>query len=191
MSKQTKSTKIPLKNVDQKLIELFEISRTNQRSFRSGAIPYKHYNLLALLVSNLRPKKILELGTGIGLTAIAMSLACPDSWIDSIDLGERNQKIAMTNAHNFGVNINFICASFKDGLQGLENDYDLTFFDGFEANLSEFTMLENHLKIGGMMICANIWNNDEPNPCFLQIQKGELYKNFFYFDDTAIAIRIG
>ncbi len=191
MSKQTKSTKIIPKSVDQKLAELFEMSRTNQRAFRSGALPYKHYNLLALLVSNSQPKKILELGTGIGLTAIAMSLASPDSTIDSVDLGERNQRIAAENTKNFGVNVNFICASFRDGLESLANDYDLVFFDGFEANLSEFTMLESHLKIGGMMVCANIWNNSEDNPCFIQMQKSELYKNFFYFDDTAIAIRIG
>lgn len=191
MPKQMKSTKIPVQTLDQKLAELFETSRLNQRAFRSGAFPYKHYNLLALFVHSLQPKKILELGTGIGLTSIAMSLASPNSWIDSIDLGERNQKIAKENAQNFGAKVNFICASFRDGLQGLKNDYDVTFFDGFEANLSEFTILENHLRIGGMMICANIWNNDELNPCFIQMQKSELYKNFFYFDDTAIAIRVG
>jgi len=190
MSKQ-KSTKIPKKSLDQKLAELFETSRTNQRAFRCGAFPYKHYNLLALLAGSLKPQKILELGSGIGLTSIAMSLSCPLASIDSVDLGERNQQIAKENVANFGANVNFICASFKDGLENLKNDYDLTFFDGFEANLTEFTMLENHLKIGGMMICANVWNNDELNPCFVQMQKPELYKNFFYFDDTAIAIRIG
>ena len=173
------------------LPELFEKSRANQRAFRGGAYPYKQWNYLHLLTKIAKPPKILELGTGIGLTAIGMKLASPTSQIDTIDMNTRNLIIARQNALEFDCQINFIHNNFKDGLEFLE-EYDLVFFDGFEANLSDFTMLENHLKIGGLMVCANIWN--EPNgmsPCWLQMQKPELYTSFFYFEDTATAIKVG
>ena len=175
------------------LPELFEKSRANQRAFRGGAYPYKHWNYLHLITKIAKPLKILELGTGIGFTAIAMKTASPISEVDTIDMNERNLAIARQNAAEYGCQINFIHNNFKEGLQFLEKDsYDLVFFDGFEANLSDFTMFENYLKMGGLMVCANIWN--EPNGvsgCWLQMQKPELYTSFFYFEDTATAVRIG
>ncbi len=173
------------------LAELFEKSRDNHRAFRGGAFPYKQWQYLHLITKMKQPKKILELGTGIGLTAITMKLACPHSRVDTIDMNERNVTIARQNASDFGTEINFIQGELQDVLKNLDQDYDLVFFDGFEANLSQFTMLENHLKIGGLMVCANVWNEPNcPSPCWLQMQKEELYTSFFYFDDTATAIRV-
>ena len=45
-------------------------------------------NYLLLMISAVRPKRILEIGTAVGLSSAAMLLQCPSAQVVTIDVEE-------------------------------------------------------------------------------------------------------
>ncbi|MDX1919435.1 MAG: class I SAM-dependent methyltransferase [Candidatus Caenarcaniphilales bacterium] len=175
-------------NLKQLLGQTLEYQTQNRR----GAFPYEHYSLLGLLCHLKQPKRILELGTAMGLSAITMALASPETMIDTIDKNEEIRNIAKEKAKEFKVfeRINFIHSTFKDALPGLKQEYDLIFFDGFAPDLELFMQFESKLKPGGLMVSANLTLGRDSESCIQRMKNPEFYQHFFYFDDTGVAVRV-
>lgn len=173
------------------LEELFERTSDYVQEHHWGTYPYKHYELLKLLVSVHKPKRILELGTAIGLSAIAMAQGFDGSKIDTIEKTKLNIDEAKKYAEIFGVTkqINFIEGAFIDEVPKLKIKYDFIFFDGFSPHFEMIIFLEKILKSGGIMVFANLNIGDEAELCKMRLLDSRIYSSSFYFDDTAISVK--
>lgn len=70
----------------------------------------------------LKPKKILDVGTGSGCLAISLKLEMPNSDVSAVDISKNALEIARENAEKLGANINFFESNL---LENVEDDFDL------------------------------------------------------------------
>ncbi len=108
-------------------------------------------------------RTILEIGTAIGYSTIAMASVHPAIRIDSI---ERNQTLyEKAKAHisdsPYAKQIQLYCADALDFAVAGERTYDLIFIDAAKAqNQKLFEKYEKHLRNDGVMIVDNLLFHD-------------------------------
>lgn len=103
-------------------------------------------------------KKILEVGTAIGYSAICMALVDPNIKVTTIERDEKRYLEAIKNIKRFGLE-NRITLLFNDALNvEIDGKYDLIFFDAAKAqNINFFNHFESNLDNNGVIITDNIF----------------------------------
>ncbi|SKA75983.1 Predicted O-methyltransferase YrrM [Clostridium sp. USBA 49] len=115
---------------------------------------------LQLMINIKKPKKILELGTAIGYSAILMSISCNfDSKITTIERNPQMVDIAYNNICKYGFKdkINIVQGDCLDILEKLKDKYDLIFIDAGKGHYNHF--LPYCLKLlnkDGIIIADNV-----------------------------------
>ena len=116
--------------------------------------------LLRLLVRLKRPKAILETGTAIGYSAIAMakaSLTPPD--IDTIEIDLDMAASARQNIQHMDLqdNILVIVGDAAEVLPCLTKRYDMIFIDSAKGQyLQLYDDIKSRLAEGGLLVCDNV-----------------------------------
>lgn len=102
-------------------------------------------------------KKILEIGTAIGYSAIMMCLSSPEVSVVTIEKDKDRYIEALKNIKKFGLE-NRITLIYNDALEiKLNNKYDLIVIDAAKGkNLEFFKSFEHNLEINGSVITDNI-----------------------------------
>jgi predicted O-methyltransferase YrrM len=112
--------------------------------------------LLGVLVAATAARRVLELGTGLGYSALW--LADAGAYVDTIEHDPEHAQLARANARQARGNVNLHVGLGRDLLPTLEPAYDLVFNDGepveFETDLDEFERL---LRPGGLLVSANLF----------------------------------
>jgi len=126
-------------------------------------------NLLQLLVQLTGAKRILEIGTFTGYTAIKMAEILPEGGsIETIEMNLRYQKIAEKHIEQFGCTdkIVLIKANAREYVTQLDKVYDLIYLDADKLYYEHYYQHTiTHLKIGGIMVVDNVlWNANVLNP---------------------------
>ena len=125
-------------------------------------------HLLHLIIKLYNPKKILEIGTFTGLSALTMGLAMNnDSNLIAIDKNKQTSEIAknfFTKA-NLENKINLLVKNASDGLDELlkkKEVFDLVFIDADKENyINYFEKSLKMLKKSGIIITDNVlWYGD-------------------------------
>ncbi len=115
-------------------------------------------NYLTNYIKKNKIKKILEIGTAIGYSAIMMCLVDSDVEVTTIERDEKRYLEAIKNIKKFKLEdrINLI---YNDALEVKINDtYDLIFIDAAKAqNTKFFEKFERNLKSGGSIITDNMY----------------------------------
>ena len=112
------------------------------------------------LISMLKPKKILELGTAIGYSSISFAKRnkCIEK-IDSVELKSEMAEIARKNISDVGLE-NIISVHESDAydfLLDLDEKYDLIFIDAAKGQYEKyFEAALKNLKEKGLIICDNV-----------------------------------
>lgn len=103
-------------------------------------------------------KKVLEIGTAIGYSAILMALVDPNIKITTIERDEIRYLEAVKNIKKFNLE-NRITLIFNDAENvKLKENYDLIFLDAAKAQNKKFFLLfEKNLKPAGTIITDNIY----------------------------------
>mgnify|MGYP001252673352 CR=1 FL=1 len=116
--------------------------------------------LISILGNILKPKRILEIGTAIGYSAIIMS-----SFLDEegkIDTIERNYEmvaIAHSNIKKAGLDnvINIIAGEAADILPNINKKYDMIFLDAAKGQYLEFLPeILRLLRPEGLFVADNV-----------------------------------
>src|ERR1700689_1363902 len=97
-----------------------------------GAYPYDNGPLLAALAAAANARRILELGTALGYTALSFASGAPDSTVDTIERDSEHVQLARDNitAARLDHRIPIHEGDFATVLPTLDPGYDVAFFDG-------------------------------------------------------------
>ena len=102
-------------------------------------------------------KKILEIGSAIGYSAIKMALVDEDIEVTTIEKDEVRYNVAVDNIHKFNLEkrINIILG---DALETeIDGEYDLIFIDASKGNNTNFfNKYSKNLKSYGIIITDNL-----------------------------------
>lgn len=112
---------------------------------------------LTTFIMKKQVKRILEVGTAIGYSAIMMALVDKDIHITTIERDETRYLEALKNIKKFKLE-NRITLVFNDALQvDLKDEFDLIFIDAAKGkNKDFFNQFEKNLTIDGYIITDNM-----------------------------------
>ena len=124
------------------------------------------------LIKNNNIKKILEVGTFTGYSALSMGLAIPkDGIITCLDINKETSEVAehFFKKANLDKKINIIIASALESLKKLKDQnktYDMIFIDADKENyINYYNLALGLLKDNGFILIDNVlWKGDVADP---------------------------
>lgn len=127
---------------------------------------------LLLTVTALQPKRILEIGTAVGLSGSAMLLACPNARLTTMELEEDRYLEAKENFSALGVKDRVVAHLGDAGeiLAMMDGEYDFVFLDGPKAQYEKYLFdLKRLMKKGATLFADDVllygWvSGEEPTP---------------------------
>lgn len=120
--------------------------------------------LLMMLTAMVAPRRVLELGTYTGYSALCMAEGmAPGGVIDTVEIDdEKTAELLQTFADNArpGVAINLLTGDAEAVMPGLDPGYDLVFIDANKRRYVQYLRLAlDLLRPGGFIIADNtLWD---------------------------------
>ncbi|MCQ2973999.1 MAG: class I SAM-dependent methyltransferase [Bacteroidales bacterium] len=140
-----------------------KISKKISNIAKSSSSKGKYGRLLQRSVYFLKPRKILELGTSLGIGTLYMASGNLESKIISLDACTETQKIANNNFQKLNINnIELINSNFDDKLNEIliyNNDIDFVYVDGnhtYESTIKYFKILSENLNQNSVIFFDDI-----------------------------------
>ncbi len=119
----------------------------------------KSYKLLLDLIIQNQPKKILEIGTNVGISGISMLLCSENATLSTIEIDEDKIKQARQNFIEFGVEerAKIFIGDAGQIIPLITGEYDFIFLDGPKGHYFEYLQnLLEILKVGGILFADNV-----------------------------------
>lgn len=119
-------------------------------------------HLLHLLTGLIQPQSILEIGTAIGCSTIAMANAMEAGSITTIELTEERHTMALDYFNRAGVadRIHAVLGDARELVPQLDRQYDMIFMDAAKGQYQEFLDIADRiLKPGGLLVADNVLLN--------------------------------
>ncbi len=114
---------------------------------------------LLLTLQMTKPKKILEIGTAIGLSGVAMLQQLPDCRLTTMELDEERYVQAKRNFQDFGV-ADRVTAHLGDAgeiLAMMDGEFDFVFLDGPKAQYEKYLFdIKRMLTKGGVLFADDV-----------------------------------
>ncbi|MBR4943534.1 MAG: O-methyltransferase [Clostridia bacterium] len=129
-------------------------------------------NFLLLMLRATNPKRILEIGTAVGLSSVAMLLECPSARLTTMELEEERYLEAKKNFMEFGV-ADRVTAYLGDAgeiLTMMDGEYDFVFLDGPKAQYEKYLFdLKRLMRKDAILFADDVllfgWvSGEEPTP---------------------------
>ena len=127
---------------------------------------------LLLTLAATKPLRILEIGTAVGLSSVAMLYACPNAKLTTLELEEESYLEAKKNFADFGVT-DRVTAHLGDAgeiLAMMDGEFDFVFLDGPKAQYEKYLFdLKRMMKKGAILFADDVllygWvSGEEPTP---------------------------
>lgn len=116
-------------------------------------------NFLLVTLVAVQPKKILEIGSAVGLSAVAMAQACPNATITTMELDEDRYLEAKKNFVHFGVEkqVTAYLGDAGEILAMMDGEFDFVFLDGPKAQYEKYLFdLKRLMKKGGTLFADDV-----------------------------------
>lgn len=129
------------------------------RSEQNPALPPESMQLLKTLTAALRPRRILEIGTNVGMSGITMLNACACAELRTVEMNEQTAAAARENFFAAGLykRAHVITGRAEEVLPYMSGSYELIFLDGPKGQYEELcTYLLPLLSAGGVLVCDNV-----------------------------------
>ena len=129
-------------------------------------------NFLVVLLQAIQPKRILEVGTAVGLSGAAMLSVCPNARLTTMELEEERYLEAKQNFADFGISdrVNAYMGDAGEILAMMDGEYDFVFLDGPKAQYEKYLFdLKRLMKKGALLFADDVllygWvSGEEPTP---------------------------
>ena len=127
---------------------------------------------LLLTLAATKPMRILEIGTAVGLSTVAMLYECENARITTMELEEERYLEAKQNFADFGV-LDRVTAHLGDAgeiLAMMDGEFDFVFLDGPKAQYEKYLFdLKRLMKKGAILFADDVllygWvSGEEPTP---------------------------
>jgi predicted O-methyltransferase YrrM len=164
--------------------------------------PFSNGPLLGALAATSHARKLLEVGCGLGYSALWLAHgAGPDGIVETIERDEQHAEIAEGHfkTEGLGDRIKVLRGTGAAVLAGLQGAYDLIYFDTDPAeSLGALPHFERLLKPGALLVSTNLFlGQHAPNLPGLEkaaeyrerILDGRRWLTAYLSDGTALSIR--
>ena len=129
-------------------------------------------NFLLVLLQAIQPKRILEIGTAVGLSGTAMLSVCPNARLTTMELEEERYLEAKQTFADFGVTdrVNAYLGDAGEILSMMNGEFDFVFLDGPKAQYEKYLFdLKRLMKKGAILFADDVllygWvSGEEPTP---------------------------
>ena len=114
---------------------------------------------LLVTLATAKPKRILEIGTAVGLSGVAMLQACPAARLTTIELEEERHLQALQNFSTFGVaeRVTAYLGDAGEILAMMDGEYDFVFLDGPKAQYEKYLFdLKRLMKEGAILFSDDV-----------------------------------
>ncbi len=183
-------------HIDPEPEHLYRIDRHTNLKLLNGRMCSGHLQgrILSMFVKMINPRRVLELGTFSGYTAICIAEALqPGATVDTIEIDDELEDTIRKNlsTSSSADKINLIIGNAADILKEYcEESFDLIFIDADKRLYTEYYKLALPLvKPGGYIIADNtLWGGHVVDPGSTRDPqtKGILDFNRFVADDTGV-----
>lgn len=159
-----------------------------------GSYPYGNGPLLGAIAAAIAARRILELGTALGYTALSFAHGAPDATIDTVERDPEHVQLAREHIAAAGFERRIIVheGEFSAVLPTLSSGYDLAFFDGYTPVAAVHSLLRDRLRRGGVLLTANINHGGTANAVANALFDGTSWRSAFVDHDgeTAISVKL-
>jgi predicted O-methyltransferase YrrM len=169
---------------------------TNAHRDRHGcsAYPYDNGPLLAALAAAANARRILELGTALGYTALSFASGARDATIDTIERDPEHVRLARENIAGASMDhrITVHEGDFAAILPTLDPGYDVAFFDGQTPSPALHKTLRGLLRTGGTLITANLNHGGTADAVRKALFDGKSWRSALLDEEgeTAISVKL-
>jgi len=174
--------------------EIRKVTDRHRGEHGCGAYPYDNGPLLSALAAATNARRILELGTALGYTALSFAYGARDSTVDTIERDPEHVALARENiaAAALDHRITVHEGEFAKVLPTLDPGFDLAFFDGGSPVPALHTALRNLLRTGGMLITANLNHGGTADAVHKALFTGKSWRSALVDDsgETAISVKL-
>ena len=156
---------------------LLSHKRKRSRIFKDSEISNKRARLLIHLIQYLKPKNILEIGTGFGINTVVLSSAQRNSKITTLDENEQTVNVIKEMfKKNTYKHVKFLTGNFDITLPQVFNNniYDFIYFKGSCENKTTLNYFEYSLSSihnNSVLLFENIHSNRESEKVWNSIKK--------------------
>lgn len=135
-----------------------EATLAHIRKHGCGCYPFFDGSLLGVVAAAAQARRILELGTALGYTALWFAHGAPEAKIDTIEFDAQHVEIARHNVAKagFAERVTVHHGDFAAVLPTLRPSYDIGFFDGWAPTLADLTEFRRLLRPRGILISTNL-----------------------------------
>ncbi len=153
--------------------ELYRLWRATNTQLVRGRMASGHVQgqLLRMLVGMVRPRRILEVGTFSGYSALAMAAALPPGGeLYTFEVNDEMEDFARGwfDASPYGSRIRFTVGDALTLVPELGLDFDFVFIDGDKRQYADYyAMAKHHLAPGGYIVADNtLWDGHVVDPAY-------------------------
>ena len=128
------------------------------------------------LLQTLQPKKILEVGTAIGFSALLMAEHAPNAQITTVDRNEEMIGFAKDNLAKYDSRqqITLVEGDAAEVLQDLDTDYDFVFMDSAKSKYIVFLpRILELLEVGGIVVLDDIFQGGDVAKDIMEVRRGQ------------------
>ncbi len=155
-------------NIDEEIISL----RNDALARGIPVADEETLNFLLLTLEMTKPTRILEIGTAVGLSGVAMLKTCPTARLTTIELEEERLEEAKENFAHFGLSsrVNAYLGDAGEILTMMDGQFDFVFLDGPKAQYEKYLFdLKRLMKKGAVLFADDVllygWvSGEEPTP---------------------------
>ena len=116
--------------------------------------------LLRVLALACGARRVLEVGTAIGVSTLYLARALPeDGTVVSFEIDEGRQRVARSYLERAGVidRVDLRLQDAREGLRELDAEFDLAFIDGVKTQYGDyFDGVLPRLRLGGVLVVDNV-----------------------------------
>jgi predicted O-methyltransferase YrrM len=161
---------------------------------RCGAYPYSNGPLLTVLAAAVGARRILELGTALGYTALSFASGAPAAMVDTVERDADHVRLAREHFAAAKLEHRIIVheGDFAKVVQTLSPGYDVAFFDGGTPVPSLHIVLRDLLRAGGVLITANLNHGGTADQVFKALFDGKSWRSALIDDEgeTALSVKL-
>lgn len=150
-------------------------------------------HFLFRLCNWLKPKRILELGTSLGISANYMKQGARNTELVTIEGSPEIHKIAKGNLKKFGSSVKCVQSDFDSFISQLDNEqvFDLIYIDGnhtYEATIRYFNILKKHISPNGVILFDDIYWSEGMTKAWFEVKANEEFNTTIDLFDFGLVL---